>query len=329
MRLSVLDQVPITKGSEPETSLKNAEKIALAVEEWGYHRMWLAEHHSADIIGSSAPEIIAAYLLSKTSKLRVGTGGIMMMHYSPLKLAEITKTLCALAPNRFDFGVGRAPGGDNHVIYAMSEGRKPNVIEFSEKLETTLKLINDEMPTSDLYRNITATPANISLPEAWLLGSSGASAVSAGKLGMGYSYAQFFKGEINSKSLDVYKQNFTPSEFMEKPKVIVSYMATVADTADEAEYEARPHDISGLMSRKGQLPQVLTPEEAFNYPLTEMDRMDILENRKAHLVGTGKEVSKRLLDEQSKYGFDEVMICCIAHSLEKRLNTYRHLAEQF
>ncbi|MGM0843910.1 MAG: MsnO8 family LLM class oxidoreductase [Bacillota bacterium] len=329
MRLSVLDQAPITKGNKPLTALKNAEKIALSAEEWGYHRMWMAEHHNTNIIASSAPEITAAYLFSKTSKLRVGTGGIMAMHYSPLKLAEITKTLCAFAPGRFDFGVGRAPGGDNHTIYALSEGRKPNAMEFSKKIETTLNLINEEVPASDLYQNVKAAPADVPLPEAWILGSSGASAMSAAKLGTGYSFAQFFNGEINEESLDLYKRHFVPSNFMEKPNIMVSYMSTVADTTDEAEYRALPYDISGLLTRKGQISHVLTPEEAATYPLTEMDWMDIMENRKAHLVGTGKAVSERLIKEQSKYGFNEAMICCIAHSLEERLETYRILADHF
>jgi luciferase family oxidoreductase group 1 len=328
MRLSVLDQAPITKGNTAEGALKNAEELAILADELGYYRMWMAEHHGTDAFASSAPEVTAGHLAAKTKKIRVGTGGVMMMHYSPLKLAEVFKTLSAFSPGRIDFGVGRAPGGDNLAIYALSEGRQPMLYNMYEKFDTALKLINDEVPEDELYNKTIATPSRIVLPEAWLLGSSGNSAVRAGRMGVGYSFAQFFNGEMTREILDAYRQNFQPSPFMEKPKINVTYMVTVAETKEEAEFEAGPQDIARLMLQKGRIGQALTPEEAQEYPLTEMDRMTIKANRRLHLVGTAKEISNKLREEQEYYGFDEAMICSIPHSQEKRLNVYRLLARE-
>ncbi|MEK4486412.1 LLM class flavin-dependent oxidoreductase [Psychrobacillus sp. FSL H8-0484] len=328
MRLSVLDQAPITTGNTAAGALKKAEELAVLADELGYHRMWMAEHHGTGAFASSAPEVITAHLAAKTNNLRIGTGGVMMMHYSPLKLAEVFKTLSAFSPGRIDFGVGRAPGGDNHSMYALSEGRQPMLNNMYEKLKTALQLINDEVPEDSLYNRTIATPSNIVLPEAWLLGSSGNSAVQAGRMGVGYSFAQFFQGGMTPAILDTYRNNFQPSAFMEKPEINVTYLVTIAETKEEAEFEALPQDIARLSLMKGQIYQTLTPEAAQDYPLTEMDRMMIQENRKIHLVGAAKDVATILQEEQAHYGFDEVMICSIPHSQEKRLNVYRLLAKE-
>ncbi|MGP4071789.1 MsnO8 family LLM class oxidoreductase [Piscibacillus sp. B03] len=328
MRLSILDQAPVTKGNTAEQALKNAEELAQLGEELGYYRMWMAEHHGTNALASSAPEITTAHIAAKTDRIRLGTGGVMMMHYSPLKLAEVFKTLSAFSPGRIDFGVGRAPGGDHFSMYAMSEGRQPMLNNMYEKFETALQYISDQVPSEELYSRTMAAPTGIQLPEAWLLGSSGNSAMKAGEIGVGYSFAQFFNGELSKEILDTYRVNFIPTEFMENPEINVSYMVTVAETEEEAEFEAGPQDISRLKLMKGEISQNITPEEAQEYPLTEMDRIRIQEARKLHLVGSAKDVAQQLQEEKEKYGFDEAMIVSIPHSQEKRLNVYRLLAEE-
>lgn len=328
MKLSILDQAPVTKGNQAADALKKAEELAILGDELGYHRMWMAEHHGTKDFASSAPEVIAAHLAAKTKNIRIGTGGVMMMHYSPLKLAEVFKTLSAFSPGRIDFGVGRAPGGDQMAIYALSEGRQPMLHNMYEKLETTLQLINDDIPDDTLYQRTIATPSNIVLPEAWLLGSTGNSAVQAGRMGIGYSFAQFFNGDLSKDILNAYRSNFQPTVFMEKPQIMVSYMVTTAETKEEAEFEAKPQDIWRLLFMRGQVAPLLTPEEAKDFPLTEMDRSIIKQNRKIHIVGDAKEVATFLQNEQEKYGFNEAMIVSIPHSQEKRLDVYRLLARE-
>jgi luciferase family oxidoreductase group 1 len=328
MRLSILDQAPITRGNKATDALKNAEELAILGDELGYHRMWMAEHHGTNDFASSAPEVTAAHLAAKTRNIRIGTGGVMMMHYSPLKLAEVFKTLSAFSPGRIDFGVGRAPGGDNHSIYALSEGRQPMFNNMYEKFDTALQLINDEVPRDGLYNKTIATPSQVKLPEAWLLGSTGNSAIQAGRRGIGYSFAQFFNGEMSTEILDAYRKSFQPSAFMEKPQINVTYMVTTAETKEEAEFQAKPQDIWRLLFMRGRLAPLLTPEEARDYPLTEIDHMTIKENRKVHFVGDAKEIATLLREEQEQYGFDEAMIVSIPHSQEKRLDVYRLLARE-
>ncbi|MFL2099818.1 LLM class flavin-dependent oxidoreductase [Desemzia sp. FAM 23989] len=328
MKLSVLDQAPVTQGNTAADALLKAEELAVLADELGYTRMWMAEHHGTENYASSAPEITLAYLAAKTKNIRLGTGGTMMMHYSPLKMAEVFKTLSAFAPGRIDFGVGRAPGGDHASMFALAQGNRPQLDNMYEKLDVALELINDLKPADNLYNKTIAAPSGIVLPEAWLLGSSGSSAVQAGRKGIGYSYAQFFTGVMEKAVLDQYRRNFEPSAFMEKSEINVAYMVTAAETMEEAEYEALPQDLVRWWMSQGKMGPILTPEEAQNYPLNEVDRLNMLDNRTQHIVGSAKEVAANLMQQQERYGFDEAMICSISHSQEKRLDTYRLLAKE-
>jgi luciferase family oxidoreductase group 1 len=328
MRLSVLDQAPVTSGNTAVGALNKAEELAVLADKLGYSRMWMAEHHGGNTFASSAPEVTAARLAAKTNRIRIGTGGVMMMHYSPLKLAEVFKTLSAFSPGRIDFGVGRAPGGDTSAMYALSEGRELMLHNMYDKLGITMQLLSDQIPEHELYTSNLAAPTQVTLPEVWLLGSSGNSALKAAQMGVGYSFAQFFNGAMSNEILDHYRNNYQPSIFMDKPEISVSYMVTTAETKEEAEYEALPQDIFRLMMSKGRITQVLTPEEAQNISLSEIDRMTIKESRKIHLVGAVKDIAARLQEEHAQYGFQEAMICSIPHSQEKRLEVYRLLARE-
>ena len=308
MKLSVLDQAPITSGNTAVGALEKAEELAIVADELGYTRMWMAEHHGMRVSVFGGAGGATARLAAKTNQIRIGTGGVMMMHYSPLKMAEVFKTLSAFSPGRIDFGVGRAPGGDPQSMYALAEGRQPRVDNMYEKFDHTLQLINDELTEDKLYAMI-ASPRGVTLPEAWMLGSSG-------------------NGQLSNEILNMYRENFIPSPFMEKPEINVAYLVTAAETKEEAEYEAKPQDIARLWLMQGKMGQLLTPEDAKDYPLSEMDLMKIEESRKLHIVGSAKEVAEKLQVEQEQYGFDEAMICSIQHSQEKRLQVYRLLAKE-
>lgn len=328
MKLSILDQIPISKGSNATEALASSVEIAKLGDQLGYERMWLAEHHNTKTLASSAPEITAAYIAAKTERIRVGTGGIMMMHYSPFKIAEVFKTLAGLAPGRIDFGAGRAPGGDGAAMTALASGRRPEMTEQYDKLEIILRMMNEKPTGEQIYDAVVATPAQITLPQAWLLGSSGQSARQAGAAGVGYSFAQFFNGQMSKEIFDAYRNSFQPSYFMHKPEIITTYAVSVAETREEAEYLALPMQITRLNLMRGQLIQVLSPEDAKDYPLTEMDKILIENNRHLLLVGTAKEVANQIREEQELYGFDEAMLNCNQFSTEQRLTSYRLLAEE-
>ncbi|ATP40598.1 LLM class flavin-dependent oxidoreductase [Solibacillus sp. R5-41] len=328
MKLSILDQVPISKGMTSTEALANSVKIAQLGDEIGYERMWLAEHHNTTSLASSAPEITAAYIAAKTERIRLGTGGIMMMHYSPLKIAEVFKTLAALAPNRIDFGAGRAPGGDGPAMTALASGRRPELTEQYDKLEIILNLMNEKSTGEEIYDQVVATPFKVTLPQAWLLGSSGQSARQAGAAGIGYSFAQFFNGQMSKAIFDAYRDSFQPSYFMEKPQIITTYAVSVAETTEEAEYNSMPMQIMRLNLMRGRLLPTISPQEANDYPLTEMDKVILDKNRPLMLIGTAKEVATQILEEQHQYGFDEAMINCNLHSIDQRLTAYRLLGEE-
>lgn len=329
MKLSILDQVPISKGMTSTEALANAVKLAQLGDEHGYERIWFAEHHNTTSLASSAPEVTAAYVAAKTERIRVGTGGIMMMHYSPYKVAEVFKTLAALAPGRIDFGAGRAPGGDMPAMTALASGRRPDLTEQYDKLEVILRLMNEQRTGEAVYDNVVAAPFKIQLPQSWLLGSSGQSAKKAGEAGVGYSFAQFFNGQMSKGIFDAYRNSFQPSYFMEQPQIITTYAISVAETAEEAEYLSMPMQITRLNLMRGKLLTVLSPEEANDYPLTEMDKMILEENRPLMLIGSAEDVANQIREEQAYYGFDEAMINCNLYTIDQRLNSYRLLMEQF
>lgn len=327
MKLSILDQIPIAKGMTAQQALHNSVTLAKQADDLGYERFWLAEHHNTRTLASSAPEITATYIAAQTNRIHVGTGGIMMMHYSALKIAEQFNTLSAFAPGRVDLGLGRAPGGDYAATYALAQGKRPFVDEQYNKLMAIQQLMAGERADDQAYANVVTTPSKVPLASMWLLGSTGQSAAKAADYGVGYSFAQFFNGQATKEIFDLYRERFIPSDFMKEPQIIVSYAATVAETKEEAEYRAKSIDISRLQLMRGEPQQALTPEEAQNYPLSEMDLATIEQNRKLHLVGTKEQVAEQLLADQQLYGFDEAMINSNQSTFEHRLESYRLLAE--
>src|SRR5690625_2568641 len=182
MKLGILDQIPVAETQSATEALQQTIEIAKQAEKLGYHRFWLAEHHNSNRLASSAPEIVMAHIAAATEKIRVGSGGIMVMHYSALKVAEVFNTLSALTANRIDLGMGRAPGGDGPTITAMAQGRYFRSDDQYDKIIDILNLMEGRQAALPEYQGVNVTPSKVELPEAWLLGSTGNSAVKAGEL---------------------------------------------------------------------------------------------------------------------------------------------------
>ena len=329
MKLSILDQGPISQGQSAQQALENMREAVQLADQLGYHRFWFAEHHNAETFASSAPEISIAHLSALTKNIRLGSGGTMMMHYSPYKMAETFKTLSAYAPGRIDFGAGRAPGGDGKSIMALSEGRDTRYQDLYTKLSETLHLLKDEDGDAGYNKHIIANPTNIILPEVFMLGSTGNSAEEAGRMGLAYAYVQFFNGRIDRDTFDVYRENFRPSDFQKEPNVLACYFVTVAESREEAEFNALPSDIAKMQLYSGQRVKRMSPEDAQIYPLTEAERAFIEQGKAWHIRGEAREVVQILEREQELHGFDELMICTIPYSQEFKLNEYRLLAKGF
>jgi len=327
MKLGILDQIPVAETQSATEALQQTIEIAKQAEKLGYHRFWLAEHHNSNRLASSAPEIVMAHIAAATEKIRVGSGGIMVMHYSALKVAEVFNTLSALTANRIDLGMGRAPGGDGPTITAMAQGRYFRSDDQYDKIIDILNLMDGSQPALREYQGVSVTPSNVDLAEAWLLGSTGNSALKAGELGIGYAFAQFFNGEASRAIFDAYRNAFIPTAFMEQPLISISYAATVAETKDEAEYRARPIDLFRLGLMTGRLTPVISAEKAKDVTLTEKEEMLIQQNRRIHLVGTPEQVAGQVQKEKEEFGFNELMINANHAEMESRMDTYRLLAE--
>ena len=195
MRLSVLDQSPIISGHTPAQAIHETIKLAQAADELGYHRYWLAEHHAIAALADPCPEILATRVAAATSKIRVGTGGVLLPYYSPLKIAEQFRMLEALYPGRIDLGIGRAPGGDRTTALAMGGGSYSGAEDFPEQVQFLVAYLDDALPAGHPFAKVKAMPAGPTAPQVWLLGSSDYSGALAAQLGLRFAFAHFISQE--------------------------------------------------------------------------------------------------------------------------------------
>src|SRR5215203_4067892 len=225
MRLSVLDQSPIAEGSTPAEALRATLDLAELVDELGYHRYWVAEHHATPALACAAPEILIGAIAPRTRRIRVGSGGVMLPHYSPLKVAETFSSLSGLHPERIDLGLGRAPGTDPMTMLALQRDRRQgSPDDFPEQLAELLALLEDRMPSNHPFTRLARTlPGMPERPEPWLLGSSPQSAIWAAQLGLPYAFADFINPEGAAIAQD-YRERFTPAR-PERPAVAVAVWA--------------------------------------------------------------------------------------------------------
>src|SRR3954449_7722477 len=236
MRLSVLDQSPIAEGDTGARALANTVDLARHAEALGYERYWLAEHHATPALACAAPEVLIGAVAQNTDTIRVGSGGVMLPHYSPLKVAEVFSTLAGLHPERIDLGLGRAPGTDPMTMLALQRDRRHTAPDdFPEQLTELLALIEDRLPPNHPFaRHAKTLPGLPERPEPWLLGSSPQSALWAAELGLPYSFADFINPEGAAIAAD-YRGRFIDSERLGAPQVSVGVIAICADTDEDAE----------------------------------------------------------------------------------------------
>jgi len=331
MELGVHDLVTLNKGETPEEGYERTKKFVKEIERMNYKRYWFAEHHNTTGNASSSPELMAAYMSAITDNIRLGTGGTMIMHYSPLKIAENFKTLTTLAPNRIDLGLGRAPGGGPDAITALAQGRPNTFDDQYDKIKVILNYLLDEQ-APDFYGKTEAIPSNTkSLPEPWMLGSSGQSATKSARMGLGYSFAKFFGIETDPSIFKLYRDRFEPSAFFEKPSVMVSYQIIVAESSEEADYLAKPIELSQVRQAQGHLIENLDPEDVKDYEFSarEQNYLDNHYENRFLIKGTPDQVQTILEEEQELLGIDELMVYAPIFDHEARVNSYKHLAKMF
>jgi len=336
MKLSVLDQSPVPSGSTPADALHNTIQLAQAADSLGYERYWIAEHHAIETLASPAPEILIARVAAETSGIRVGSGGVLLPHYSPLKVAEVFRMLHALYPGRIDLGLGRAPGSGGLEAFALQRERSKRLeaSDFPEQLTELLGFLHHDFPPEHPFSRIKVSPEMPGAPEVWLLGSSMWSAAAAAQFGLPYAFAHFIGPEQTVAALAHYRQNFRPSKFLKEPRVILTLGAVCADTDAEAErLSASTKVLIRRIRLGGQRRPVPTPEEAIKELESVGDGADPLtwdpSEWPRYIVGSAAKVSATLKSMAGDLHVEELMILTVIHSHTARVHSYELLAESF
>ncbi|MEU3974443.1 LLM class flavin-dependent oxidoreductase [Streptomyces bacillaris] len=340
--LSVLDLVTVGQGRTASQALRTGVEIAKLAEARGFHRYWVAEHHSMPGVASSSPAVLLAHIAAHTDRIRLGSGGVMLPNHAPLVIAEQFGTLEAMAPGRIDLGLGRAPGTDGATAAALRRSDRLNegAEDFPQQLSELIRFLDDDFPDGHPYARIHAVPGPVQgtapggvqsahRPPVWLLGSSGFSARLAGTLGLPFAFAHHFSARNTIPALDLYRSSFRPSAVLDAPYALIGVSALAADEEAEARRQVLTGALSMVRLRTGRPGLIPSPEEAAAYDFSPMER-EFVDGWLADVVhGTADEVRTGLDDLAKRTGADELMITANAHGGEARLRSYELIADAY
>ena len=328
--LSVLDLSPVTTATPGAMALHNSLDLARLADRLGYTRYWVAEHHNLPAIASSAPDIMIGQIAAATTRMRVGSGGVMLPNHAPLVVAERFKVLEGLFPGRIDLGLGRAPGTDPVTSYALRRRQdNPAADDFLERFQELILLEQQGFPEGHPFRNVRAMPSDVALPPIYLLGSSGYSAELAAQVGAGFSFAHHFSDFDPVAPMTGYRKHFKPSPQLAKPHAILAVQAICADTDAQASRLATTVDLNFARRRKGEFQPLSSPEEAASYEYSPIDRERVAYNRARMIVGSKATIVGHLQPLIEATQADEVMITSMIYDHAARKRSYELLAEAF
>ena len=328
MLLSVLDQSPISEGSTGAEALHNTLDLARLTDQLGYHRYWVAEHHGGPMLASASPEALIGPIAAATERIRVGSGGVMLPHYSPFKVAETFTILAALAPGRIDLGIGRAAGTDPLTMYALQRDRRQaSPDDFPQQLGEMLAYLEDNLPADHPFARLAPIlPGRPALPVVWLLGSSLQSAIWAGELGLPYAFADFINPE-GAEIAKVYRERFQPERDLNAPRTAVAAWVLCAETDEEAQHLASSSRMTLTMLRRNQLIAVPPPETAIEFLAREgKPTSGALPGRRG-IIGSPEKVRAGIEELAAEYAADEVIVVTITYDHEARRRSYELIAE--
>ncbi|HEX6523837.1 MAG TPA: LLM class flavin-dependent oxidoreductase [Streptosporangiaceae bacterium] len=341
---SALDLAPVPTGGTPGDALRATIDLARHVEQLGFARFWVAEHHNMPGIASSAPPVLIGQIAAATSEIRVGSGGVMLPNHAPLVVAEQFGMLEALHPGRIDLGIGRAPGTDQATAAALGH-RGPE--EFPQQLTDLIGFFTGGWPPGHRFGTVRAVPGQGDAPDIWLLGSSGYSAQVAGMLGLPFAFAHHFMPANTLPALALYRETFRPSVLnwpgppaavlnrpgppaaaaLERPHAMVAAGVICADTDERARWLAGPSALSFLRLRMGRPGTMPSPDEAAAYPYTDLDRAMIAERQSSQLIGSPETVRRGIEDLLAQTKADELMITTMVFDPADRLRSFELVAK--
>lgn len=330
LRLSVLDQSPIAEGSTGAQALRNTVDLAQLADRLGYHRYWVAEHHGGPMLASPGPEVLIGPLAAATERIRVGSGGVMLPHYSPLKVAESFSMLAGLFPGRIDLGIGRAPGSDGHAMLALQRDRRQAAPDdFPQQLAELLGYFEDDLPHGHPFsRYAKWLPGRPHLPQPWLLGSSPQSALWAAELGIPYAFADFINRR-GAENAQAYRDRFQSGRRLEAPEVAVAVWALAAETEEEARLLGTSARMAMTLLRQGRLIEVPPVEKALRFLESQGTPLDGRPRGRRTIVGTGEQVRAGIEEAAAEYGAEEAIVVTITHDHAVRRRSYELIAEAF
>jgi luciferase family oxidoreductase group 1 len=329
MRLSILDQAPISSNQTPREALQESMKLALAGENLGYTRYWIAEHHDLPGLACSAPEVMISYIGANTNKIRIGSGAVLLPHYKPYKVAEVYNMLATLFPDRIDVGIGRAPGGSAEATNALSDNFLQQVWNMPNSVQDLIYFLDNDIPPEHHHAKVSASPVPAEAPLPWLLGTSKKSALLAAEKGLSYAFGQFMSDQDGAAIIKQYRDHFKPRKQNDTPNVIVTVTAVCSETSKKAEEIALSSLVWGLQRKRGEgthgVPSI---QDAKDYLRNEKDNL-LEEMKQGLIIGNPKDVKKSILELQVKYNADEIMIVTITYSPLDRIQSYKLIAEEF
>jgi len=329
MKLSILDQSPISSNQTAKEALKDSLKLAQIGEALGYTRYWVTEHHDLPGLASSVPEVILSYIGANTNTIRIGSGAVLLPHYKPFKVAEIYNTLAILFPNRIDVGIGRAPGGSAEATNALSDNFLQNVYKMPSLVKDLLHFLDNDFPTDHEYSKISASPIPEVSPVPWLLGTSKKSALLAAENGMAYTFGQFMSDNDGPSIIQEYLDAFTARKPEQTAQVMITVSVICSETTEKANELTLSSLVWELQKAKGDghkgVPSI---EEAKQYKLDDREKNTLDTMKKNIIIGNPQEVKQKLLELQATYKADEIMLSTITYSAEARRNSYRLIANE-
>jgi luciferase family oxidoreductase group 1 len=330
LKLSVLDQSPVPEGSTPAQALQNSIELARLVDELGYSRFWMSEHHAMDTLACTAPEVMLARIGAETRRIRIGSGGIMLPHYTSLKVAECFRMLHALYPGRVDLGIGRAPGGGPVEALALKRERKTRMLDdFPEQVSELLAFLGHDFPAGHPFAGIRVSPDMPGGPDVWMLGSSMWSAAAAVEFGLPYSFAHFFSPVHTRAAIETYKRGFSPSKYRSESEATVAVGVICAETQEEAEFLASSVRLLQRRIRQGDRRPIASPEDATR-DLRLMGDMPMEEGEwPRYFAGTPVRVREQLEQMAGELEIGELIVNTIVWDQAKRLRSYELLAKEF
>jgi luciferase family oxidoreductase group 1 len=333
LKLSVLDQSPIAKGRTPADAVRDTLELAQLCDRLGYHRYWLAEHHSSEALAGSTPEVLITRVAGLTERMKIGSGGVMLPHYSSFKVAENFRMLETLFPGRIDLGVGRAPGSDQRTMRVLADGRTNwgNAENYPYQVRDLVAWLHDALPDKHAGHGVTAQPVGGSAPDVWLLGSSDDSAALAAHFGLPFCYAHFINPEGGDGVTHSYLTHFKPSQLHPEPKAMMAMGVMCAETDAEADLLSKSRELWAMRLRTigepGPIPPVEEAREAEEKDPRVKSFMAAM--RRRGVTGSPKTVRAGIEEHAARYKVDEIMLVTIAFDFEKRKRSYELLAEEF